>query len=138
MKISYEFADGSITEVEVSDEIGAVVIDSRREEESAERKHRRHCISLDAIVYEGKEYGREDTHPGLEDEDDAEQALKLRTKRAKTALRHLTEMQRRYLWMHVNGLSVREISRREAKNFRTVYDSIEAAKKKFEKFYFRQ
>ena len=30
MKIKYAFLDGTVTEVEVSDEIGAVIIDSRK------------------------------------------------------------------------------------------------------------
>ena len=38
MRISSEFATGETTEVEVADAIGAVVIDSRRTEDSAERK----------------------------------------------------------------------------------------------------
>ena len=42
MKIEYEFANGEKTEVEVSTEIGAVIIDSRREEASGDRKYRRH------------------------------------------------------------------------------------------------
>lgn len=29
MKIKYAFLDGTVTEVEVSDEVGAVIIDSR-------------------------------------------------------------------------------------------------------------
>ena len=32
MKIKYAFLDGTVTEVEVSDEIGAVIIDSRKAE----------------------------------------------------------------------------------------------------------
>lgn len=39
MKISYKFLDGKHTEVEVADAIGAVIVDSRRVENSAERKH---------------------------------------------------------------------------------------------------
>lgn len=49
MKVKYEFDNGEVTEVEVSEEIGAMIIDSRREEESGNRKERRHCYSLDAI-----------------------------------------------------------------------------------------
>ena len=41
MKIKYEFADGSVSEVEVSEDIGRVVLDSRREEENMERNARR-------------------------------------------------------------------------------------------------
>lgn len=57
MKIKYEFATGEVTEVKIEDSIGAVIIDSRREEDSAEREHRRHCYSIDAITYEGNGTG---------------------------------------------------------------------------------
>ena len=43
MKIKYESVTGEITEVEVSEEIGAVIIDSRRKEENLARKERYHC-----------------------------------------------------------------------------------------------
>ena len=56
MKISYEFVNGETTEVEVSESIGAVIIDSRRDEASDNRQERRHNYSLDAITYEGEEY----------------------------------------------------------------------------------
>ena len=58
MKVSYEFADGTTFEVEVSDELGPMIISSRTAEESSDRKERRHCWSLDAILYEGTEYGK--------------------------------------------------------------------------------
>lgn len=61
MKIVYNFITGETTEVEVDTSIGTVVIGSRREEESGDRKERRHCYSLDAITYEGSEYGTEET-----------------------------------------------------------------------------
>ncbi len=131
MKISYEFADKTTTEIEVSEEIGAVIIDSRREEDSADRKHRRHNYSLDAITYEGKEYGTEDFSEELFD-DTEEQNAKVRE-----AFSHLTEVQQKRLMMLAGGLSVREIARREGKDFKTVHESIEAAKKKFKKFFER-
>jgi DNA-directed RNA polymerase specialized sigma24 family protein len=129
MKVKYEFNTGEVTEVEVSDEIGAMIIDSRREEESAERRHRRHCYSMDAAVYEGLEYGTEDFTEALFD--DSEE----RNERVRTAFSHLSELQQRRLLLLAGGMSVREIARREGKNFRTVYDSIEAARKKFLKFF---
>lgn len=129
MKVKYEFNNGDVTEVEVSEEIGAMIIDSRREEESAERKHRRHCYSMDAAVYEGLEYGTEDFTEALFD--DAEE----RDARVREAFSHLSEIQQKRLLLLAGGMSVREIARREGKNFRTVYDSIEAAKKKFLKFF---
>ena len=49
MKIKYAFQDGVVTEVEVSDEIGAVIIDMDRQEYNINHKEtRRHC-SLDAF-----------------------------------------------------------------------------------------
>lgn len=127
MKITYKFVDDTKSEVEVSDEIGAIIIDSRREEESAERRHRRHSYSMDAAVYEGLEYGVEDfTHALFDDTDE-------RNERVRTAFAHLSDTQQKRLLLLAGGLSVREIARREGKNYRSVYESIEAAKKKFQK-----
>ena len=48
MLIKYKFATGEVTEVEVSEEIGAVIIDLDRQEYNIDHKEtRRHC-SLDA------------------------------------------------------------------------------------------
>ena len=38
MKIKYAFLDGTVTEVEVSDEIGAVIIDSRKAEHAQDER----------------------------------------------------------------------------------------------------
>ena len=61
MKIRYEFADGTVSEVEVEESIGAVIIESRREEDNLARKERYHCYSMDAVQFEGDEYGTEET-----------------------------------------------------------------------------
>ena len=34
MKIKYEFADGTVSEVEVEESVGAVIIESRRKEDN--------------------------------------------------------------------------------------------------------
>lgn len=53
MKIKYTFANGDVTEVEVSEEIGAVVLDLDRQEYNANhRETRRHC-SLEAFDLDG-------------------------------------------------------------------------------------
>ena len=76
MKIKYAFLDGTVTEVEVSDEIGAVIIDSRKAEHAQDERHRYHCYSYDAIDYEGEEYGACDEY-AVED-DSAEQTARIR------------------------------------------------------------
>lgn len=129
MNIKYEFDNGEITEVEVSKEIGAVVIDSRRDEESGNRKERRHCYSLDAITYESKEYGTPDFTEKMFD------GSRERNARVREAFSHLSETQKRRLLMLAGGLSIRKIAEREGKDYSTVRESIEAAKKKFLKFY---
>ena len=89
MKISYEFLDGKHTEVEVADAIGAVIVNSRRGEESAERKHRQHCYSIDAITYEGKEYGTGEFADALCDD------TEIRNQKIRYAFSPLSEVQRR-------------------------------------------
>lgn len=61
MKIKYEFADGTVSEVEVEDSIGAVIIEDRRLEDNLSRKERYHCYSLDAVQFEGVEYSDGET-----------------------------------------------------------------------------
>ena len=90
MKIKYAFLDGTVTEVEVSDEIGAVIIDSRKAEHAQDERHRYHCYSYDAIDYEGEEYGACDEY-AVED-DSAEKAARIRE-----AFSHLTATQQRRL-----------------------------------------
>lgn len=126
MKIQWKFADGTTSEIEVNEEIGNYITASRREESNLDRKERYHCYSLDAIDYEGLEYAA-DTTP------ENETARKEDTMRINAALDKLSETQQRRLLMLADGLSIREIARREGVDHRAVRESIEAARKKFKK-----
>lgn len=127
MKIKYQFADGTTTEVEVSEEIGAVIIESRKAEHAQDERQRYHCpYSYDAIDYEGEEYATDDTP-------ETEHIRSERDARLYMALAALTETQRRRLLMLADGLSMREIARREKADIKTVRESIEGARKKFQK-----
>lgn len=128
MKISYEFADRTTSEVDVSEELGTMIIESRTAEESANRKERRHCWSLDAALYEGAEYGTSDDPVEKFRQEEIHE-------RVSKAFSHLTEIQQRRILMLAVGLSEREIARREGKDFKTVHESIEAARKRFRKFF---
>ncbi|MDD5703037.1 MAG: hypothetical protein PHU23_13420 [Dehalococcoidales bacterium] len=44
MKIKYEFADGTINEVEVCDELGGVISDLDRQEYNINHRHNRRCL----------------------------------------------------------------------------------------------
>lgn len=129
MKISYKFVNNEITEVEVPDDIGTFILDSRRMEHNAEERQRYHCpYSTDALTYEGLEYA---------DPTDLNQTLTATEDRKKLheALRHLSGTQRRRLLMLADGLSLREIARREGVDIKTLRESIEGARKKFLKFF---
>ena len=128
MIICYKFANGEVTEVEVSDEIGAVITASRKTEHALEERNRYHCYSLDAIDYEGLEYGECDEYP-IED-DSVEQ-----TEHINAAFGQLTETQQRRLRLYADGKTLREIAALENASFQSVAESIEAAKKKFLKKY---
>ncbi len=99
MKITYKFADATMSEVEVSEEIGTLIMDSRREEENAARKERYHCWSLDAIDYEGAEYSVPDFTDALFDSSNERDAL------VRAAFSRLSDVQRRRLLMENNLLS---------------------------------
>ena len=128
MKIKYTFANGDVSEVEVSDEVGTVIVDSRRKEENLDRKERYHCYSYDAIDYEGEEYADPDTPDSLLERDEL-------SSRVQSAMSHLTDIQVRRLTLFAEGLSIREIARKEGVDHKAVAKSIESAKKVFAKNY---
>lgn len=128
MKISYEFADGTVSKIEVPDDVGDYITASRRSEASAERNHRRHCWSIDALLYLGSDYGCEDQY-GLWD-DTEEDYMKTRL-----AFSKLTEIQKRRLWLYANNHTLREIAEMEGASFQSVAESINAARKVFKKVF---
>ena len=126
MKIRYEFVDGTVSEVEVEESIGAVIIESRRKEDNLARKERYHCYSMDAVQFEGDEYGTEETP-------ETQMERELDTERIAHALDGLSEVQRRRLLKFAEGKSMREIAREEKVQHRAVMKSIESARKIFKK-----
>lgn len=130
MKIKYTFLDGTAAEVEVSDEIGAVIIGSRKAEHAQDERRRCHCYSYEAIGYEGKEYGVCDEY-AVEDDSEEQEA------RIRKAFSHLTATQQRRLRLYADGKTLREIAAIEKASFQSVAESIETGRKNFLKF-FRQ
>ena len=61
MKITYKFVTGEVAEVEVSEEIGAVIVDLARQEYNNDHKETRRHYSLEGKVYEGMDYAVEDS-----------------------------------------------------------------------------
>ena len=62
MIIKFKFADGTVSEVEVDEELGLVISAMEREEQSYERKMRRWApIKLDDAEYEGEWFADNNT-----------------------------------------------------------------------------
>ena len=128
MKIKYTFANGDVSEVEVSEEVGTVIVDSRRKEENQARKERYHCYSYDAIDYEGEEFADPDTPESLIEKEELSQKVY-------EAMQYLSPIQIKRITMLAEGISMREIARMEGVDHKTVLESISGAKKKFIKYY---
>lgn len=128
MKIKYQFADGTQQTIDVPEEYGALIIESRKAEHARDEKERYHCYSYDSAEYEGMEYADENTPESIYD------AEILSTELA-TSLTLLTEKQRRRLIMYADGLSYREIARREGvSDHKKIIQSVDAARKKIKAF----
>ncbi|WP_195415568.1 RNA polymerase sigma factor [Enterocloster citroniae] len=128
MKIKYEFADGTVSEVEVDESIGTVIIEDRRREDNLARKERYHCRSLDAAEFEGMDYAAEGTPEtllaGVEED-----------RHLYEAFGQLSKVQRRRILMLAGGMSVNEIARKEGVHHSVVSETVVAARKKFKKFF---
>ncbi len=114
--------------VEVPEHIGFAITESYRLEDNADRRHRYHDYSLNALDYEGLAFAAPDTPESL-------LLKKERRSRIQQALSYLTETQRRRLLLYANGMSTYEIARQENTNQKSVYESIQGAKKKFLKHF---
>ena len=124
MKIKYTFDNGENSEVEVNEEIGAVILESRRKEENMERNRRRRCYSLDDIDFEGDDFADDRTPESLFME-------QLDNEHIKETLDKLSETQRRRLLMYAEGMSIEDIARVEGVYHTSISRSIEAARKIF-------
>ena len=61
--------------------------------------------------------------------------LQLENQRIKEAFEQLSEVQRHRLLMLAEGVSLREIARREGKDIKSIRESIEGGRKKFLKYF---
>lgn len=128
MKIKYEFADGTVSEVEVEESIGAVIIEDRRLEDNLSRKERYHCYSLEAADFEGMDYADE-----LTPEDDLME--KEFCRELQEVLEGLTDIQKQRVKSLADGLSINEIARREGVAPNAVMKSVKGIREKLKKFF---
>ena len=127
MKIKYTFANGDVTEVEVSEEIGAVVLDLDRQEYNANhRETRRHC-SLEAFDLDGN------LIPSKENVEwdfiKKEESTKLHD-----AISQLNSRQQKLIKaIYLEGRKVTELALEEGVHWTAITYAVERALKKLEK-----
>ena len=122
MKIEYAFVNGEHSEVEVSEEIGKFILDSRRMESNSDRVYRRHNYSLERGLEDGYEY--------------SECGSPYEFFTIIDAFESLTKILRNRLKMSIAGYTVREIAAIEGNGvtWQAVEKSIQGARKKIKKF----
>ena len=125
MKIRYQFANGDVSEIEVDDALGEVLLDLDRQEYNNNRKETRRHYSLESRIYEGEDYGSEDEN--LRRFADLESI--------RSAMRELTSRQRICVYDYFfDGKKYTEIARELGIHESTVRESVRSALKKLEKY----
>ena len=128
MKITYKFVTGEVTEVEVSEEIGAVIVDLDRQEYNNEHKETRRHHSLEGKVYEGMDYAVED--PDLE----ALFAGPTDEERLHTAIRQLSpDQQEMVRAIFFENVSVNDYAARMGVTQSAISHRLQTVKKKLKK-----
>ncbi len=71
MKITYEFVTGEVSEAEVDERLGGMLLDLDRQQENNDRKETRRHFSLNGMDYEGELFASaEDTERAVEHRED--------------------------------------------------------------------
>lgn len=128
-KIKYTFADGTTSEIEVTDELYAVHLEIVQTERRLHWRESRRQTSLENLREQGIDFIDAAANPL------AEYIQKENTERVQNALNHLTAKQRALIENYVeNGLSLRKIARRLGVKHQTLSRQLAAAYKKLKKF----
>ncbi len=135
MKLLYQFSDGSISEIEVEEKFGNLILEERRKEENYERKLRRyHASSIDSLTYEGKEFADNNApsiiyEKELNDEQNKEMLEEI--------MNSLTKTEKRRILLRTTGMTFEEIANKENVSIASVYESITKARNKARKIKFK-
>lgn len=128
MILRYTFATDEAIEIEVPDDIGAVVVESRHQEALNDRKESRRHYHYDADdVYEGSEYGDEDPNLLALFPSDAQDQVAF-------ALATLTDNQREVITaLYLEGISGKEYAARKGISEAAVTKAKKSAMEKMKK-----
>lgn len=120
MKVRYEFVNGEISEIEVDDNLGELLVDFDRQEYNNDHKETRRHISLDGMEYEGEAF--------LSPADTEEQVLK-------RAMEALTPAQRELVRrVYFENESIAAVARSEGVHESSIRERLRWIYKKLKKF----
>ena len=128
--IQYKFNDGTISEINVTDELYALHLELLQEEKRNHWKETRRHISLDYLMEQGADIADHDSGDPLS-------ALieKTNDERIKTALSYLSDKQRALIEkVFYNDLSLREIARQTGISHQALSQQLATIYKKLKKF----
>ena len=127
MKISYEFVTGEVSEVEVDERLGGMLLDLDRQQYNNDQKETRRHFSLDGMDYEGEQFASaEDTErEAVRREDMA---------RLYSAMEVLSPSQRELVEkVYFEERKITDIAREEGVSKQSVHERVQRALKKLEK-----
>ena len=127
MKIRYEFVNGEVSEIEVDEGLGELLVDFDREQYNNDHKETRRHVSLDGMDYEGELFASaEDTEGELLRRED--------TARLMEAMEALSPSQRELLLkVYFNGRSLVSIAAEEGVDKSAISHRLERIHKKLKK-----
>ena len=124
MKITYEFVTGEVSEVEVDERLGGMLLDLDRQQENNDQKETRRHVSLDGMDYEGELFASaEDTERTVEHREDMA--------RLYSAMEFLSPSQRELVEkVYFEERKITDIAREEGVSHVAVRDRLERIYKK--------
>ena len=127
MKITYEFVTGEVSEVEVDEHLGGMLLDLDRQQYNNDQKETRRHISLDGMDYEGELFASAE---------DTERAVEHREEMARlySAMEALSPSQRELVEeVYFEERKITDIAREEGVSKQSVHERVQRALKKLEK-----
>ncbi len=119
MKITYEFVTGEISEVEVDERLGGMLLDLDRQQYNNDQKETRRHVSFDGMDYEGELFiSAEDTERAVEHREDMA--------RLYSAMEALSPSQRELVKkVYFEERKITDIAREEGVSKQSVHERVE-------------
>ena len=127
MKITYEFVTGEISEVEVDERLGGMLLDLDRQQYNNDQKETRRHVSLDGMDYEGEMFvSAEDTEGAAEHREDMVRLF--------SAMEALSPAQRELVEkVYFEERKITDIAREEGVSKQSVHERVGRALKNLKK-----